>query len=488
MILKGIVEETFGSTTVFRGYATLKSLASLSEAKEYQRPVYENRLEDIVQFIKDGVYRFFPELIFSLQFNDTSALAQIKTTLKQGSAILSDNIKIKKGKFEFQALLGDNPTTKVLSIEFPNDGIKPLNRIDGNHRLTAVDKILGTPDNSQETIELKQKIGNMIVPFCIILQTKGRDASKYETAFFHLINANSRPLTSEENLRTILDTDFFIDSEIQEILGNDALIVQKIIKSGIQTHCSGIADLIHDSFLSICLELIGLLKNEDKDVDKVSEAIKTVDRLYIDNNLLKSKNNHSLLTALLYYHITNKKLYSFFKEWVLNNHLFEIENAKVKDIISIFDKISEKKEYKLFVAMPYWSHAEINEYNRLYKEVCLSISKKANIELELIPIMRFRGKSQRIDQRLIDKINECDIFIADITDNNINVIFEVGYAESKNKPMILLKNESDKEPAPFDMDKLQYLPYPNKGYYNDIKTKVTGNLSEILRRDFKVEI
>ena len=125
----------------------------------------------------------------------------------------------------------------------------------------------------------------------------------------------------------------------------------------------------------------------------------------------------------------------------------------------------------------------MNEYNKLYKEICIDVSKKANVELELIPIMRFRGKSQRIDQRLLNKIKECDIFIADISGNNINVIFEIGYAESMDLPMILLKNEKDDSIVPFDMDKLQYLPYPDKGYYNDIKSKVSGNLSQILKEN-----
>lgn len=488
MILKGIVEETFGGTTVFRGFATLKSLASLSEAKDYQRPVSLERLADITEFIKQGQYRFFPELILSLQFEDSSALSQIKTTLTQGSATLSDSIKLKKAKFTFQTLIGENPTTKVLSIDFPNSETKTLSRIDGNHRLSAVDAILELDDTINGNLELKQKIGNMIVPFSILLQTKGRDADKYEVAYFHLINANAKPLSSEETLKAILNSNNFDDAEIKSILGEDALVVKELAKSGLKEHCSGIQMQIENMFLSICIELVGLLKGDNKDVAKISESLKTVDRLYSESEKLKSKKNTSLLTALLYYHITNHRSYIFFKDWVINNHLFEIENAKVSDITSIFDKITEKRAYKLFVAMPYWSHAEINEYNKLYKEVCSEVSRKMKIELELIPIMRFRGKSQRIDRRLLDKIDECDLFIADITGNNINVIFEVGYAESKEKPMILFKNELDTEHhVPFDMDKLQYLPYPDKGYYNDIKNKAVNNLIHILKTDLHVE-
>ena len=62
------------------------------------------------------------------------------------------------------------------------------------------------------------------------------------------------------------------------------------------------------------------------------------------------------------------------------------------------------------------------------------------IRYELIPIMRFRGAAQRIDRRLIEKITECDIFIADITGNNENVIFEIGLAEGNGKQMLLIRS------------------------------------------------
>ena len=75
--------------------------------------------------------------------------------------------------------------------------------------------------------------------------------------------------------------------------------------------------------------------------------------------------------------------------------------------------------------MPYISFKRVNEYNKLFKEVLSEISKKIGFGLELIPIMRFRGESQRIDNRLIECIKKCDIFVGDLTTVNDNVIFEV---------------------------------------------------------------
>ena len=486
LTLNGIVEDTFGGRMLFRGFATLNSIAIISEAKQYQRPVDNTRIDEIINFMKDGKYKFFPEIILSLQFEGSAILSNIRNRPDQKTVNLSDGIKIKKYKFSFQTKIGDNPYTKIMSITFPSNK-KILGRIDGNHRLSAVDKVLGLEEKTIDITSLKQTVGNMIVPFSILLQQNDDEAKKYETAYFHLINAKTKPLTSEQNLKTILDAKYFNDSEIQEILGNKSTILKAIIDKNLHPHCTGIKHITDDNFRTVGLKLVELLNfnNTEEDVRKILEALKTIDRLYSDTEQLKNDSKIGLLVAFLYYAITNK--FSHFKEWVLNNHIFNVPEIEAKTIIDIFEQISTSRKFKLFVAMPYWSHSEINEYNKLYKEICSDISRKAKIELELIPIMRFRGKSQRIDRRLLDKIDECSVFIADITGNNINVIFEVGYAEHKNVPMILLKNESDETIVPFDMDKLQYLPYANKGYYNDIKAKVINNLTEILRKDLKIE-
>jgi len=318
---------------------------------------------------------------------------------------------------------------------------------------------------------------------------------KATKVFFHNINTRTVPLTSEQNLKVIIDDDEkFSDNELEEIFYNKSgSYVRQTIKTvGNFNQLRYIKHFIDNEPRNILKSLFDYLLLddiiEDNLIDKVIDSLMTLNELYKAEPFLKNNKNKGLFIALLFYYIKDKKKFLGFVEWVRNNHLSEIEYVRSKSLIHIYDKIYEKKIFKLFVAMPYYSHSEITEYNKLYKEICSEISKKANIELELIPIMRFRGKSQRIDQRLLDKIKECDIFIADISENNINVIFEVGYADSREIPMILLKNEKDKTIVPFDMDKLQYLPYQDRGYYNDIKMKVTGNIKEILEKDFNINI
>merc|ERR1711974_1800 len=94
----------------------------------------------------------------------------------------------------------------------------------------------------------------------------------------------------------------------------------------------------------------------------------------------------------------NKAKFLFFKDWVLNNHIFEVEEIKAESLISIFDKIAENN-INVFVAMPYFEKDPeiVNSYNQAYGRVIESISAKyPHINIELIPIMEYAGKTRDI--------------------------------------------------------------------------------------------
>lgn len=78
MILTGIVEGIFGGQLVFRGFSTLNNLARISASEMYQREIDETRLEKIIAFLKDNPFRFFPELILGLQFEDEIAISTLR--------------------------------------------------------------------------------------------------------------------------------------------------------------------------------------------------------------------------------------------------------------------------------------------------------------------------------------------------------------------------------------------------------------------------
>lgn len=492
MILRGVVESTFGGALCLRGFARIGDLAKISDSKEYQRSLDGSRAKNILEYLQNSPFRFFPELIFGLQLEGIDAIQNIRNGIKGD---LSDGIKLNLYSKDFTDYAKsdklESPLLRRVSLSFSSVKGKYLSRIDGNHRLSAIDEYLTQDLYNPDTL-------NYLVPYCIILQSKSDEAEKYETAFFHLINSKSKQLTTEENLKSILSSNHFNVKEIEEIIGESGVKAKKLIEMIKSYQFQGFGNLFTEHSRSICLGIFKLLKskNQDHSTSDVLKVIQAIDIIFSEEEKLANYRRIDILLACIYYRLQSKKDFSQFKNWILSNQLFNIEETSAKSIIDIYNTTHKKGPYKVFVAMPYFSHQHVNDYNTLFKEVLKEIQLKENVELELIPIMRFRGASQRIDQRLIQKIKECHIFIADITSCNDNVIYEVGLAEGNNKPMILIKAEGDtsKVPfernekyiksggkVPFDMDKLQYIPYSDSGYYNQIKQIIKNNLPDILR-------
>lgn len=495
MKLTGIVEDVFGGRTIFRGYATLRTLYKLSKEAEYQRKRNDERLPLIKDFLENSPFKFFPELIFALQFDDNDVLTKIKGEQQQGSIKLSNNSVIKKAKFQFQENNGNDPTTKVISIDFIDDEVakKPLVRLDGNHRLSALEDIYKQESENGSLSTLL----NMVVPFSILLQTKGNEAEKYESAFFYLINAKAKSLTTEENLKAIFNNPNFDNIEKQSLLGlEDISCLNDIIEKLKSKECNSfkiINDVFCGEIYTLALELSNLLPSSTS--DEIFNALNYINELYENNEISKSL-KFAYLALIAYKAKHDDKDTIKLCKWLNTTKINQIDFTDVKHLLKSYEKNFEKT-YKVFVAMPYISHERVNDFNKLFKEVLAEISENQPYKLELIPIMRFRGEAQRIDARLIKCIKDCHIFVADLSECNSNVVFEIGLAEGNDKPIILIKSTEDKvkppfdekkeinkTEIPFDMDKLQYIPYSATGYYNKIKSIMKNHIPVILKERF----
>lgn len=96
MKLKGIIEDVFRGVTIFRGYATLGTLARLSIPQNYQRPQDKYRMSKIKEYMDASSFVFFPELIFGWQIDDNQVIRQIKEDDNIGNIVLQNNIRFKK--------------------------------------------------------------------------------------------------------------------------------------------------------------------------------------------------------------------------------------------------------------------------------------------------------------------------------------------------------------------------------------------------------
>ena len=117
------------------------------------------------------------------------------------------------------------------------------------------------------------------------------------------------------------------------------------------------------------------------------------------------------------------------------------------------------------------------------KEAILNIKEKVeqqhpNIELK-VKFGEFET-GKMLWNEVFNTIKECEIAIFDISENNPNVLIEVGLAYGSNKQVILLKNEESKEKfkIPSDISPFIYASYRN---ITDICNKITDSISNYLK-------
>lgn len=506
MILRGILDNSLNGQLCLRGFAPIKELARISKADySYQRDPIKRG--DILDFLEKETYLFFPEIILSYKIkysfkksqNTDPPLFKIQEGKSFKSNIDKTQIKIKKVSYKQTSDLAGKNNVTIAELIFNDAELEaliqknnqPLHRIDGNHRLRAAEEL-----NTQ-------KINRMSTPFCILLGDElcsnnnefdnhtVNEFDKSVKVFFHNINTKTIPLKSEENLKVLIDdAQCFSGKELEKIFnGIYPLKTRELIEKAKPEHFTNIRHILDVSYRTYYNDIFRRLLDEKKEnpdtiVNKVFESLKDLDQLYKDERL-KEKGSIGLLTAFLYYCMEENKLkFERFKDWIFHNHIFDIEEIKADSIIKIFDKISEQ-EIKIFVAMPYFNPEIILEYNIIYTAVIKEIQSKYGINISMFPIMENRGETQDQIQDIINKIKQCEIFIADISDNNANVLYETGWARALDKHVILVR-EKTSEPPKSDYANDTYHEYDNNARGVTLKKIAKENIEEVLHKNFGI--
>ena len=109
-----------------------------------------------------------------------------------------------------------------------------------------------------------------------------------------------------------------------------------------------------------------------------------------------------------------------------------------------------------------------NEFKEIYEKGIKKAAKIACINVERMDEQYF---NEQMLKHLLDQIESADLIIADLSYNNPNVYYELGYAHAKNKLSILLNN--DPQTIPFD---LKHNPHILYGSIHDLKTELSKKL------------
>lgn len=449
--LSGILQYSMGGFLCLRGFSSYKMLSAISEPNpEIQRELIERHQGEMAEFLNGGEYRFFPEVILSLNLTDGKSefdrIDSLHTDLRSGQTW-------NKSIGDFQFTMSQNVTKNVLNVFDPLPRIEKINiahlkfdekkhkitRIDGNHRLSAATNVRD----------------DFMVPFCLLLFQNPKENEQYSRAIFHNINAKQVPLNLEENLKVILESDeVFSDEKLKTdpSFGWAYYLARKTAQLENFDEYLFINSLIRGAKYTYLLEEFELLiKNQI--LPKSDEAVKSfraqlpqIEAALQEAQLHVIPNNLAVIGAISFYKLTNDSKYQRFLAWVKENSITQAPSIHMNDLIQIFDQVYENMPKSIFVSMQFSIDTE-DTYQTI-KDIKRTLKLENGIEIKLIKVDEHHdGYSDEIYHRIIDGIKESSLVIADLSFGNKNVHHEIGYAQGLGKKVLLLYQTRDGIPA-----------------------------------------
>lgn len=124
----------------------------------------------------------------------------------------------------------------------------------------------------------------------------------------------------------------------------------------------------------------------------------------------------------------------------------------------------------IFVLMPF-----DEKFDDIYKFGIKGAAEEAGAYAERVDEQIF---TEGILERIFNQINKADLIVADMTGRNPNVFYEVGYAHSLGKIVLLLTQDVDD--IPFDLKHRQHIVYGNKIQYlrKELSSKLSWAINE----------
>jgi hypothetical protein len=126
-----------------------------------------------------------------------------------------------------------------------------------------------------------------------------------------------------------------------------------------------------------------------------------------------------------------------------------------------------------FVLMPF-----DKEFDDVYQLGILEAAKQSSVEAQRLDKQIFVSDMLA---KIYAEIDRSDFVIADMSTRNPNVFYEVGYADAKKKPVILLTNNADD--IPFD---LRHRPHIVYGSISQLKVDLVERLQWIQKEVGKI--
>lgn len=488
---------------VLRGFAKASDLYNASEPdkKNYQRNEDSQHLQEIKTFLSEinPSGKYLPELTF----------------VARGGYEL---IRPKWGNNLKNTTLGHFKNLDYYQLNL--NGTK-LYRIDGNHRLEALKKL---SDENKE----------YYIPFSIILMGKqvlfddtdaiessigleysgnyglvdDKDEKKItdmEAFLFYFLNAKAKRLTTEENLKGLVNSTTWENHEL--LVANKHLPHLQYLEEQIKTNDFLSSYFCNNEPIKNIAEVLGKIE-EDIELEQFKKILSLTNELLICDKWcdLKIFKFYCQLIFYIAYKNQDKKLCISILDNINNwTKRYKFDNTTFDNPIMLYEsaeKTNITRPVKVFVAMPYYDDEIIEDFNDQLKKLSEELIQKYPLlenRFEIYEVMKHRGYEIDIQEQIIEQIKSASIFVADISEHickkgtktvdshaNPNVMYELGLAKGQSyTEIILLKNKKDKIEVPSDI----ITKYHNKFEFDkkiSMRKKLFEAIENILKDKFEI--
>lgn len=466
MVLRGILEKSFGSFLCLRGFCPLGELAKNSKPDmNYQRPAIDGHIDELVEFLNDKQNLFFPEIVLGVSLTQFGVSEKDYNWL-YSEALNGDGISKKKlGKIivsifakKFNTDTGRKLVHNTASF-YGFDGYNgvKLQRIDGNHRLEAA------LTSNVDSVVLERQI-----PFCLVFFRDDKHYKENAATIFRNINFKVRPILEEYNLKIVLqDEETFPNTMLEKnpAYGRHFVWARRLyfyLKDDPTTHLMTVFQNCICTFLVKTLELVKdanfetVFSHAEPSDSELEDFIELIGAIFGDTSIQLNADKLPLAEALAFYKIKEQASasgeYERFCTWFQKNDFSKIENIKAKELVAIFDEVNQKLPKQLFLAR--WYPEEDKEKRKAAARYSAMERVAQKCNLKLIDMEHASGGTFSIRDMIDKAIPESDLFVADLTGARPNVMLEVGMAlhHIKNNRVLFYFQPTDEvSSVPFDL-------------------------------------
>lgn len=454
-----------------RGFAKISDLAAASapQYEKYQRQLKEDHVDDIAKFLdncKDEA-KFLPEVVLSV--ND-SKKAILKCYDHKGFTSISETAKGAIKNIGYYCLEVEEET---------------LTRVDGNHRLEA-----GKDKDFYIPFSIVLWNINAENPDSIVLEVSDEDNTESESFLFYILNNTARRLEAEENFKGLVKSKKWESDEL--VLINKHLPLLKHYYDKYDGNPL-VNKQYFDSPISQICEILKEINSED--IDETQFDILLIDSFKLLDQTesfgyIKKEFSDIFFQLAFYSRYKSSDLTETCKRMNLIDKWLEkykYTGAVFTKASKIFDvaykHISVSPKY-IFMAMQYKSEEIVRDYNGALQRAVTTLNNMgANVELVAHPIMTGEGKSINITADIYEKIENCSVFLADTTEANPNVMYELGIAFNKKKPIIMVREKGKQIKVPSDIISEYYYSFDGM---TELENLFVKHIRTIMEKDYGI--